>query len=307
METCEVAPLTRHCAGWEGGFLGVSQPTQSSSLPGRLRRLAQRLPSTAPFACPCCGAAPGRSSGRTCTSRAACECTFVCTPVVPHVFVHMFVCRSSAPCCASRCMHGSLASSACLTCLLLQVLGTDRQAHEHQFCIADAPRSTVLTPDPPCLLPAAARGPSARCTKQCGTRRKWCAVPAGWGRLLRSVHDCHALASVPLFTAALVETLTDWERLGVLCLWRTKSSTVHCAPTSTPALQAVKVVGELQRAQEAAGPEAQQLRSPILQNLRLVRGCCCGLQLCMACCTGLQSGLACPSCTASVPVPKLHC
>ncbi len=30
------------------------------------------------------------------------------------------------------------------------------------------------------------------------------------------------------------------------------------------------MVGELQRAQEAAGPEAQLLSSPILQNLRLV-------------------------------------
>lgn len=32
----------------------------------------------------------------------------------------------------------------------------------------------------------------------------------------------------------------------------------------------MKVVGELQRAQEAAGPKAQLLSSPILQNLRLV-------------------------------------
>ena len=68
------------------------------------------------------------------------------------------------------------------------------------------------------------------------------------------------------------------------------------------------MVGDLQRAQEAAGSEAQQLSSPILQNLRLVRGCCCGLQLWVGCCTGLQSGLACrcPRFTASVPVPKLQ-
>jgi serine/threonine protein kinase len=42
-------------------------------------------------------------------------------------------------------------------------------------------------------------------------------------------------------------------------------------------VQAVKVVGELQRAQEMAGPEAQLLSSPTLQNLRLE----CGLMASM--------------------------
>lgn len=139
-----------------------------------------RLPSPA-------AAAPGRSSGQTSRSRAACEELCFCFPYSRLLWLAVLGAKGEpgrvnhppADECPWRAHRlGGKATGGCA-----------QASRPQEACAAFLVRSPArqLSPPGPCPYShAAARAPLGRCSRPCGTRRKWC---AGDGRV-PACRDC---------------------------------------------------------------------------------------------------------------------